>query len=270
MLVLDCKYNTTFFYYSLPDMGVFENQTETTISVNAGDAAILDLPRIQSSPEPEVTWQTDAGPLDYSQKYAKSKTNQLIILSTNSGDQKAYRARAINTQEGKEENSAYIRLNVVSIDSETEIPPKIIIKPEDVHIVKGTDQTTLDCIANAKPLHELETLWYKDGILIDNTGISYTFNDPWNRSLTLISANLTHNGSYECQLSLRSGGYPTVKASANVVVQEKPTFVSHAKTETLGDYGSQIILPCDVVGIPKPNVSWYKNAVNVEELDENR
>lgn len=251
-------------------MGVFENQTQSTIEVNSGDAAILDLPRIQSSPEPEVTWQTDAGPLIYSQKYAKSKTNQLIILSTNQEDQQAYRARAINTQEGKEENSAYIRLNVVGVDSDTEIPPKIIIKPEDVHIVKGTDQTTLDCIANARPLHELETLWYKDGILIENTGISYTFNDIWNRSLTLISANLTHTGNYECHLSLRSGGYPPVQASANVVVQEKPRFVSHAKTETLGDYGSRIILPCDVVGIPKPNVSWYKNAIDVEELKENR
>lgn len=252
------------------DMGVFENQTETVISVNAGDAAILDLPHIQSSPEPEVTWQTDTGPLTYSQKYAKSKSNQLIILSTNQEDQKAYRARAINTQEGKEENSAYIRLNVVGEDSDTEIPPKIIIEPEDVHIVKGTDQTILNCIANARPLHELDTLWYKDGILIDNTGIAYTFNDIWNRSLTLISANLTHTGNYECHLSLRSGGYPTVTASANVVVQEKPQFVSHTKTETLGDYGSQIILPCDVVGIPKPNISWYKNAVNIEELNESR
>ncbi|KAI4461154.1 titin [Holotrichia oblita] len=251
-------------------MGVFENQTETVISVNAGDAAILDLPHIQSSPEPEVTWQTDAGPLIYSQKYAKSKSNQLIILSTKQEDQKPYRARAINTQEGKEENSAYIRLNVVGEDSDTEIPPKIIIEPEDVHIVKGTDQTTLDCIANARPLHELETLWYKDGILIENTGIVYTFNDIWNRSLTLISANLTHTGNYECHLSLRSGGYSTITASANVVVQEKPRFVSHAKTETLGDYGSQIILPCDVVGIPKPNVSWYKNAVNIEDLNESR
>ncbi|KAK9695167.1 Immunoglobulin I-set domain [Popillia japonica] len=210
-------------------MGVFANQTETVISVNAGDAAILDLPHIQSSPEPEVTWQTDTGPLTYSQK-----------------------------------------LNVVGEDSDTEIPPKIIIEPEDVHIVKGTDQTILNCIANARPLHELDTLWYKDGILIDNTGIAYTFNDIWNRSLTLISANLTHTGNYECHLSLRSGGYPTVTASANVVVQEKPQFVSHTKTETLGDYGSQIILPCDVVGIPKPNISWYKNAVNIEELNESR
>lgn len=139
-----------------------------------------------------------------------------------------------------------------------------------MEVVKGTDQTTLDCIANARPLHHLETLWYKDGILVENSGVLFTFNDIWNRSLTLISANLTHTGQYECHVTLRTGGFPTVTASAKVLVQEKPKFVSNAKTETLGDYGSQINLPCDVVGIPKPNVTWYKNARRIDIKKQTR
>ncbi|KAF2903932.1 hypothetical protein ILUMI_02247 [Ignelater luminosus] len=251
-------------------MEVFEDQTEKFMTVEAGKAAILDLPPIESSPEPDVTWQTDEGQIPYAQKYAKSKANQLIILSTDASDQKAYRARAINTQEGKEENSAFIRLNVMETDSTAEIAPEIIIKPQDVQIVKGTGQTTLDCIANARPLHELETLWFKDGILIENSGISYTLNDLWNRSLTLVSANLSHSGQYECQVRLRTGGFNTVKDVATVIVQEKPKFVSNTRTETLGDYGSQISLLCDAVGIPKPNVTWYKNAEEINNVDENR
>lgn len=69
-----------------------------------------------------------------------------------------------------------------------------------------------------RPLHELETLWFKDGIPVENTAIAYNFNDPWNRTLSLLSANLTHTGKYTCQVGLRSGGYPTVSADANVVV----------------------------------------------------
>ncbi|XP_018319090.1 protein sidekick isoform X2 [Agrilus planipennis] len=258
---------------SIAYMGVFKIQTETYVTVEAGQAAILDLPPIESSPEPDVTWQTDKGPVPYAQKYAKSKTNQLIILSTDPSDTGAYRARAINTQEGKEENSAFIRLKVEEKDSDTfaEVAPEIIIKPQDVEIVKGAGQTTLDCIANARPLHALETLWFKDGILIENSGISYTLNDLWNRSLTLVSANLSHTGIYECQVNLRSGGFPTVTAAANVVVLEKPKFVSNTRTETLGDYGSQISLPCDVVGIPPPKVKWFKNANNItKELQDKR
>ena len=127
----------------------------------------------------------------------------------------------MNTHEGKEENSPFVRLNVIdNTNHGADIAPEIIIKPQDTEIIKGTEQTTLDCIANARPLHALETLWYKDDILIDNAGVQHTFNDIWNRSLTLISANLTHSGVYECQVSLRTGGFSTVAASANVVVLE--------------------------------------------------
>lgn len=253
-------------------MGVFSNASSHSISVNAGQAAILDLPPIQSSPEPQITWQTDDGPLVYSQKYSKSRSNQLVVLSADLSDQRSYRARAMNTQEGKEENSGYIRLNVLEsgADSSAEVAPSIVIGPQDVEIIKGADQTTLDCIANARPLHELQTLWYKDGILIENSQISYTFNDVWNRSLTLISANLSHSGLYECQVSLRSGGFPTVQAVAAVRVLERPRFVSNTRPELLADYGSKVTLPCDVVGIPTPNVTWYRNAVNVADLEEHR
>lgn len=72
-----------------------------------------------------------------------------------------------------------------------------------------------------RPLHELETLWMKDGIPIENTGISYSLNDPWNRTLSLVSANLTHTGKYTCQARLRSGGFPTVTADAQVSVLGK-------------------------------------------------
>jgi hypothetical protein len=61
-------------------------------------------------------------------------------------------------------------------------------------------------------------LWLKDDILIENSGISYTFKDAWNRTLSLVSANLTHTGQYTCQVRLRSGGFPTVTASATVTV----------------------------------------------------
>ncbi|KAF5272120.1 hypothetical protein FQA39_LY01202 [Lamprigera yunnana] len=251
-------------------MEVFKDLSEKHVTVDEGQAAILDLPTIESSPEPDVTWQTDEEPIPYAQKYAKSKANQLIILAADESDQKAYRARAINTQEGKEENSAFMKLMVNNKGPITEIAPEIIIKPQDIEIIKGTGQATLDCIANAKPLHELETLWFKDGILIESSGITYTLNDLWNRSLTLASINLSHSGQYECQVSLKTGGFPTVKAMATVTVQEKPKFISDTKTETLGDYGSRINLICDAVGIPNPNVTWYKNGIEISNMETHR
>ncbi|XP_037919149.1 protein sidekick isoform X4 [Hermetia illucens] len=244
-------------------MGVFENVTESRLSVQSGHPAIFTLPPIESVPSPSVVWQDERGALNYDIKYAYTKRNELIILSAEEADQKAYRARAINTQLGKEENSAFIHLNVTG-DPYTEIAPEIIVHPEDMKIKRGESVALLQCIANARSLYEVETLWLKDGIFIENAGIDYTLNDQWNRTLALLSANLTHSGEYTCQVRLRSGGYPTVTASAIVVVQEPPYFFSPLRTETLGEYGSPLELHCDVLGEPPPSVTWYRNA---EPLD---
>lgn len=136
-------------------------------------------------------------------------------------------------------------------------------------ISQGSPQATLDCIANARPLHELRTFWYKDGVPIENAGVSYSLvNDFWNRSLTLVSVNTTHKGEYECQVSLVSGGFPTVKASAIVTVLQKPRFLGTTKTDSYTEsYGSLVSLPCDVYGVPKPNITWYKNSREMDLSD---
>uniref|UniRef100_A0A2A4JBT0 Hemolin n=1 Tax=Heliothis virescens TaxID=7102 RepID=A0A2A4JBT0_HELVI len=246
-------------------MGVFETITETVITTESGKAAVLAFPRIESEPPPSVIWQDENGALRYDQKYAVTDKHELVILCTSHEDEKAYRVRAINTQLGKEENSPYIKLNVYGNDSK-EIPPEIIIKPQDTKIVKGQEYTSLYCIANARPLHELETLWFKDGIMIDLAGITFDLNDQWNRTLTLISANLTHTGQYTCQARLKTGGYATVTASAFVTVLEKPVFLSNLKSETFGEFCSTIVLDCNVQGIPLPSITWYKDAKKIASV----
>ncbi|XP_067013442.2 protein sidekick isoform X2 [Anabrus simplex] len=250
-------------------MGLFEDLTEQTVSVESGEAAVLDFPAIESHPEPSVTWMADDGTNLYDRKFATTTDHKFIILSADETDEKAYRARATNTILGKEENSAYIRL-VVTGDPTREVPPSIIVKPQDMHIVKKQPRALLQCIANARPLHLLETLWLKDGIMLEASGISYDFNDPWNLTLSLIDANLTHTGQYTCQVRLRSGEFRTVTASANVVVLEKPSFTSLLRAETLGEYGSTITLPCEAVGVPSPNIVWFRNTVKVDQIPGNR
>lgn len=176
-----------------------------------------------------------------------------------------FRAQAFNTQSGKVENSPYIKLNVLGDDTK-EIAPEIIIKPKDTKIIKGQEYRNLYCIANARPLHELETLWFKDGVLIDIAGITYDLNDQWNRTLSLISANLTHTGQYTCQARLKSGGFATVTASATVTVFEKPTMLSSLKSETYGEFGNTVVLECNVEGIPLPSITWYKDAKKIASV----
>ncbi|XP_075219912.1 sidekick cell adhesion molecule [Lycorma delicatula] len=248
---------------SVAYMGVFEDQTERTIVVDWGHAAVLELPLISSHPEPLVFWQADDGTQLYDRKYAVTAKHELVILAASESDQKAYRARATNTQLGKEENSAYIRVNVKGSDTGTEIAPQIVVRPLDMHIIKGQLVTDIQCIVNAWPLHELETLWMKDGIPLENTGINHNFNDPWNRTLSLLNANLTHTGKYSCQARLRTGGFPTVSADANIVVLEVPSFAGILRPETLAEYGAMVKLSCEAFGVPTPSITWLRNAKDV-------
>lgn len=64
---------------------------------------------------------------------------------------------------------------------------------------------------------------------------------------------------------MRTGVFAPIEAAARIIVHEKPSFVNHLKTETLGDYGAVVSLSCDAIGVPSPNVTWYRNTKEVVE-----
>lgn len=157
------------------------------------------------------------------------------------------RAHVTNTQLGQEEQSGAVRL-VVRGNSETDdVPARIVIAPRDTEVVRGSPVTELHCIANARyvsksmnpyrmtllpqgtnlkldfllasrSLYHLETLWFKDDEPIENTGVGHTFNDLWNRTLSLLNADPTHSGRYSCRVSTKSLRSEPVTASANVTI----------------------------------------------------
>lgn len=248
-------------------MGKFSDLTEKIVSVEAGQAAILDLPPIESYPEPLVTWQTDQNTYTSSNlDIITGITHQLIILSTSEIHQKSYRAHVTNTQIGKDEYSPFIRLIVRGGSTLGDIPPEIIIRPKNLDIVKGKQSSDLHCFTNARPLYSLETVWLKDSIPVENAGISYQLNDPWNRTLSLYNANLTHTGKYTCNVKLRNALFPSVEAEAQVTVLEPPLFTNNLRQETLAEYNSVVKLPCEAIGIPLPNITWYRNAVEITKI----
>lgn len=250
-------------------MGNFESVGEQVVSVGSGEAAILNLDRIDSVPKPSVSWQTEEGPLSYNIEYVTTLDNELVILSASKKDEKAYRARALNTQLGKDEESSFVKL-IVTGDEYTDIPPEIVISPKPSKAIVGQQVLELQCIANARSLHDLETLWLKDDIPIESSGVRYSLNDPWNRTLALTSINMTHAGIYTCKVRLKSGGYDPVSKSCEVKVLEPPSFYQQLKPEMTGDFGSSLKLLCDVVGEPLPQISWYKNAVPIKPEDSYR
>ena len=109
-------------------------------------------------------------------------------------------------------------------DHGADVPPEIIVSPED-RVVKKGQATDLQCIANAKPLFELELVWLKDGNPLDQAGLVFAFNDIWNRTLSLYEADYHYAGTYECQVRMKTGG-PRLSRSAEVTVVGKKSIWS--------------------------------------------
>ncbi|XP_047493701.1 protein sidekick-like isoform X3 [Penaeus chinensis] len=250
------------------------NETESTeMRVRVGDAAILSLPPLESYPPPSVTWQADDSSLLYGIKYATTDpANELIILEAQASDMKTYSARITNTQLGVEEVSGGITLVVEgsSGGAEDEISPSIIVPPANTTIVKDSSIAHLQCIANARPLYQLETLWFKDDVPIEQSGVVFSFNGLWNRTLSLLQADLHYAGVYKCQVRLRTSIDSPIVAEANVIIHERPKLKQQLPVDTYADLGKTLTIPCSVTGTPIPYVTWYRNAANINTLDDNR
>lgn len=72
------------------DMGVFDNHTETVVTVESGSAAVLELPPIESHPNPDVSWHSAQGVPLYGINYATAH-QKLFILNASKNDEGFYR-----------------------------------------------------------------------------------------------------------------------------------------------------------------------------------
>ncbi len=49
------------------------------------------------------------------------------------------------------------------------------------------------------------------------------------------------------------------------MVIEKPHFKKPMQVQTYGEFGKAIQIPCDVHGVPEPNITWYRNGIPLSE-----
>lgn len=239
-------------------MGEFKNMRESVIHVKSGHQVIINMTEIESVPVPSVIWETNKDPIKNGIKFFLTSKNQLVILSVDDEDSgTGYRARATNTQIGKEETSAFTYLNVTG-DAYSEIGPKIVVPLENQKAVHGKT-IEFECIANARPLHEIEIHWFKDDVPISSTEIVYAL-EWWNRTLVLLSVDTIYQGQYECRVQMKTGGYNVQSSKATLTVLEPPAFKTSAQMEFVAEYSSRLEIPCDVTGSPEPFVTWFRNA----------
>jgi hypothetical protein len=239
--------------------------------VNAGESAILEVPKIDSYPPPTYEWYAGDALIIPNQKFAISKSNNLIILATERSDEKFYYVKAANIHTGSEIRSKDIRLivnddSLYSLDSlNTIIEPTFVVKPVDTVAKLNDNLVKFDCILNAKPLDQLEITWYKDSQLIDFKTSKYRLYQM-SRSIEIISISDQDAGIYTC--SAKFAQYPPLNASAKLDVYIKPTFKTQPPNLIETDIGKTIELKCDGIANPRGTISWYKNANLIDPIEQ--
>lgn len=91
-------------------------------------------------------------------------------------------------------------------------------------------------ISSDRPLYQLETLWFKDDVPIEHSGVTFSFNGLWNRTLSLLQTDLHYAGLYRCQVRLLTRIDEPLQAEAYVTIHGMLDAVPHYLTIFLSFY----------------------------------
>ncbi|XP_070580081.1 protein sidekick-2-like isoform X2 [Ptychodera flava] len=230
-------------------------------TVEEGNAVVLTCPPIESFPKPDITWQKDGYPISLGLDKIQTFDDRLVILAATGIAGGQYSCRAFNPNSGVFKDSSIITLRVTGIGSSpTVIAPTIVIPPTHTTIKRGDTLVKLQCIANAKPLNALTYTWRKNGVVVSVDTPEYIHNYP----------NENDEGIYECEVQLPPYAFSPVKATANITMQTAPVWLFTPPAVTSGEVGFVTDILCQASGMPKPTYTWYKDAVKISSLNENR
>ncbi|XP_013862624.1 hemicentin-1 isoform X1 [Austrofundulus limnaeus] len=140
-----------------------------------------------------------------------------------------------------------------------QVPPRITgPKEEEVSVIEG-HMVSLLCDVQAYPPPEI--IWTRDGQLLHfSTSIHIL---PGGQMLQLPRAGLEDAGQYVCTVSNSAGqDQKSILLSVYVPPSLKPRH--DVDTDTVTPHvGKSVILSCEAQGVPEPEVTWYKNGLQL-------
>ncbi|CAF2746284.1 unnamed protein product [Rotaria sp. Silwood2] len=249
---------------------------EETVNINVRSAPILLKPltdtevitnsdasftcEFQSSPTANIQWFHDGKPINATpNKYDityDTKTNQhkLIIKHTTLNDHGTYSAKATN-ELGHIQTDA--KLNVINApDFVSGLKDKTVIAKETIELnvkVNGTPQPTLTWLKAGKEIKPDDKKY--SIVPIDKDG---------NAKLIIKDINEDDHGLYSCIAKNKVGtnqtdGHLTVTAPLKFIQPLQDTDVLNTQNATL---------TCEVQGIPKANVKWFFNDIELKSTQK--
>uniref|UniRef100_A0A671F9A5 Sidekick cell adhesion molecule 1 n=1 Tax=Rhinolophus ferrumequinum TaxID=59479 RepID=A0A671F9A5_RHIFE len=232
--------------------------------VPQGQAAVLNLLPITSCPRPHVTWFREGHKIIPSNRIAITLENQLVILAAKASDAGAYYVQAVNERNGENKTSPPTYLSVANDGTPETVAPIIVIPPGNRSVVAGSNEITLECIANARPVEELSVTWKRNGVRLTSGLHSF------GRHLTISSPTSADSGAYVCEATLRRSTFEPARAKGFLSIIEPPYFTAEPESRILAEVEETVDVVCRAMGVPLPTLRWYKDAISISKLQNPR
>ncbi|XP_061624718.1 hemicentin-1 isoform X2 [Phyllopteryx taeniolatus] len=205
---------------------------------------------VTGHPSPTISWLRDGQPVHADSQHLISEDRaQLQLLSVQVSDMAGYLCIAENKVGSVE------KLYSLTV----QVPPRIVSpKEEELSVTEG-HMVSLLCDVQAYPPPEIT--WTKDGqILHFNSGIHIL---PGGQMLQLPRARVEDAGQYVCTATNSAGqDQKSLVLSVYVVPTLKPRLDAESDVVT-PQLGSSVTLQCEAHGVPEPEVTWYKNGLQL-------
>ncbi|XP_053341492.1 hemicentin-1 [Clarias gariepinus] len=219
----------------------------------AGESGVQDISVLQNRqvtlecrsdavPPPTLSWLKDGAQLKASPRVrVLSSGRYLQINNAELGDTGRYTCLASNVA-GETRRHFNLSVNVAPTIKEG---PQAV----SVHINKPV---VLECVVSGVPAPRVT--WRKHGSVLAGSNPRYTFAEDG--SLRILSAQLSDTGHYLCMATNLAG---TQRRRVDLQVYVPPSIAEGPANVTV-TVNIQTTLSCEATGIPKPTVTWTKDA----------
>ncbi|KAF0882889.1 SDK1 protein, partial [Crocuta crocuta] len=144
------------------------------------------------------------------------------------------------------------------------VAPIIVIPPGNRSVVAGSSEITLECIANARPVEELNVNWKRNGVRVTSGVHSF------GRRLTISNPTSADTGAYVCEATLTGSAFEPATARAFLSIIEPPYFTAEPESRILVEVEETVDIVCRAMGVPLPTLQWYKDAISISKLQNPR
>ncbi|CAH0663930.1 unnamed protein product [Spodoptera exigua] len=229
---------TTLILQEMPKIVSSSSDGSFVYRSTEGDAT-LKIPCVAvGDPKPSITWKTDGRPIVVPSSKYEVEDGTLVIRDPKVTDTKSY--DCVATNEAGSVSTTFKAFIQQKPEVQGVATKKVELgMPVDIEcrVVKGWPKPNI--------------AWY-----VNNPGKQFVRIDGTTNVIHIAKAENKHTGRYMCLVQNEAGKTAHV---TSLTVESQPEIVTKSKSVEAIEGDIAIKIPCEVVGVPQPAITWKRN-----------